>query len=94
MTVKLESHKARHPQLLYESKLCRAESEYHTSSEGDVVGMVSLCVCCQVVWHREGLQCTSDGPTGTQLGGPLQFLLKTLHHEDCPHAGRSGMSLQ
>ncbi len=41
----------------------------------------------EVVWHRRGLQCSGDGATGAQSGGPLQLLWKEVHSQDSVATG-------
>ena len=45
----------------------------------------------QVVWHRGGLQCFSDGVTGPEFRGSVQLLLSEVQSENSsPVSGSAG----
>lgn len=97
-----ESVKARHPQLLYESKLYKI-------LQG---GGESFCICRQLpkqalgqlsqlllascswhpkstlVWHRRGVQCDGDRLARSEFRGPVQLLQQEVDCEECAYAGR------
>ena len=98
VAVKLESVKARHPQLLYESKLYKILqvrffqnlqplSELTTDLTNFLSGR-SRNTTHTLVRAGARLQCARHGPSRAKPGGPLQLLLQAVHHEDRPHAGR------